>query len=307
MAAPAEFAQSEPTPTESFVTNLTPCGGVRKMLMRAAPADAPARPSWGAVVDVRFTGLFVNGSSFYDAHAQEPFSFQLNTGTVVDGMDRGVRTMRPGERALLRVESRWAYGGGGVGHRIPPNATLVYDVELVGWRDGPPFENQDFDMDTYRSSLEGKDVSGGQNELYTWSESGEEVTMWLPLRDGERASDMSCDFSIHHVSVAIGSDSDGNTPRRVAGQLKGRAVPDESYWFIEDEHPEYGRALQVVFAKAGLFTRWDGVLTDEPDESGDGERPLGVFQPDDGKDLSEAERLLEALEALDAAERREEP
>ena len=185
MTAPADCSDGPLVSCANSIVNLTPCGGVRKMLMRAAPADAGAPPSWGAVVDIRFTGMFMNGSVFYDAHAQEPFSFQLNTGTVVDGMDRGVRTMRPGERALLRVESRFGYGGAGVGHRIPPNATLVYDVELLEWKDGPPFENQDFDMETYKRSLEGKDVSSGQNEQYTWSEGGEEVTMWLPMRDGE--------------------------------------------------------------------------------------------------------------------------
>ena len=54
--------------------------------------------------------------------------------------------------------------------------------------------------------------------------------------------------------------------REVAGNLKGRAVPDESYWVIDEDVNEDGkRELQVVLAKAGVYTKWDGVLINEPE------------------------------------------
>lgn len=248
---------------------LTPCGGVQKTVLSSAPEGA-TKPSWGAMVSVLFTGRFPNGTIFDDAHAAKPYDFQLHSGTVVDGMERGIRSMHVGESARLLCEPKWAYGAAGVGSRIPPNATLVYEVELLSWREGQALaENDDFDMDTYRHALEGRAARSGSAGAYSWSEGGEEVTIWLPLQSSERARDISCDFRPRELTVFIG---DEGLPR-MAGKLRGRSAPDESYWVIEEEHEELGRALQITLAKAGAFTRWDGVLVDE-DESLIEEAPI---------------------------------
>ena len=241
---------------------LTKCGGVQKRVLCEAPRDAH-RPPWGGLVRVHFTGRFPNGTIFDDAHARKPYEFQLNTGTVVDGMERGVRSMRPGERAELRCDPEWAYGAKGVGSRIDPNATLHYEVELLDWQDGPTFENDSFDMDTYRKSLEGNDVTCGQTDEYTWTENGEEVTLWLKLLQGEGKREVICEFRPRDISVRIGNQ--GSERVVVNGMLKGRTVPDDCYWVLEDQHPTLGRALQVVLSKAGAFTRWDGVIIGEPE------------------------------------------
>ena len=244
--------------------------GLNKTITQTSKQTDASTPPWGALVNILFTGRFTNGTIFDKGHAEKPFEFQLNTNAVVDGMERGVKSMLPGEAATLMCDSRWAYAGAGVGNRIPPNETLVYDVELLRWEDGPPidFDQQDFDVRTYRASLEGKKSGSGQTPEYRWVEGGEEVTLWLPLNDGEGARDIYCDFRTKELTVRINGEGGGGVVevREVAGNLKGRAVPDESYWVIDEDVNEDGkRELQVVLAKAGVYTKWDGVLINEPE------------------------------------------
>lgn len=64
----------------------------------------------------------------------EPFQFQLGGGQVIEGWDEGVQGMRVGGMRKLIVPSRLGYGAKGAGDSIPPNATLLFDVELLGIR-----------------------------------------------------------------------------------------------------------------------------------------------------------------------------
>lgn len=248
---------------------LTPDGSLSKIILKEPTDKDGDTPAWGAMVSVHFTGRFPNGTVFDSGHAEKIFEFQLNTDAVVDGMERGVKSMRPGERAELTCEPQWAYAGAGVGSRIPPNATLLYDVELLSWNEGPPIDNQQFDMQTYKSSLEGKRAGSGETADYTWDEGGEDVTLWLPLLEGETKHDINCSFRPRNVCVRVGS---GEDMREVSGDLKGRCAPDESYWVIDDEGDE--RRIQVVLAKAGAFVKWDGALIGEDDPD-----PMSVAPP----------------------------
>ena len=66
-------------------------------------------------------------------------------------------------------------------------------------------------------------------------------------------------FSSRELQVTIGDEG-----AAAGGELKGRIVPTDSYWILEDDYPQPGeRAVQVVLAKANSFTRWDGVIIGE--------------------------------------------
>ena len=90
------------------------------------------RPKAGAKVTVHYTGMLDDGSVFDSSYSRgEPFQFELGAGIVIDGWDEGIGLMRLGSKAQLIIPPELAYGEKGDGNVIPPNATLIFNVELV--------------------------------------------------------------------------------------------------------------------------------------------------------------------------------
>lgn len=95
-----------------------------------------ATPKHGQVVIVNYRGTFPDGREFDSSYKRnEPFEFTLGVGAVIKGWDEGVASMRVGGKRHLVIPPQLAYGAEGAGDGlIPPNATLVFHVELLGVR-----------------------------------------------------------------------------------------------------------------------------------------------------------------------------
>merc|ERR1711982_136094 len=104
--------------------------GVDKQVIKAG--DGVNFPKKGDRLTMHYTGTLTDGSKFDSSRDRgKPFEFQIGVGQVIKGWDEGVIQMSKGEQSKLTISPDFGYGASGAGGVIPPNATLIFDVELL--------------------------------------------------------------------------------------------------------------------------------------------------------------------------------
>ena len=124
----AQSDNSSPTKVEGKPKSTA--SGVQYWDLKAGTGVTAAN---GKTVTVHYTGWLASNGKKFDSSVDrgQPFMFQLGAGQVIKGWDEGVSGMKVGGKRQLRIPPALGYGSSGAGGVIPPNATLIFDVELL--------------------------------------------------------------------------------------------------------------------------------------------------------------------------------
>jgi peptidylprolyl isomerase len=150
---------------EQFEDAIETASGLKYIIVEQGSGEAPQA---GELVQVHYTGTLEDGTKFDSSLDRgEPFQFPLGMGRVIPGWDEGLALLNVGGKAKLIIPPELAYGEQGAGGVIPPNATLIFDVELVGIQPGPPeapTEVDASDLVTTESGLQYYDFEEGSGD-----------------------------------------------------------------------------------------------------------------------------------------------
>ncbi|OGH13651.1 MAG: hypothetical protein A2860_00305 [Candidatus Levybacteria bacterium RIFCSPHIGHO2_01_FULL_37_33] len=128
--SPISLPSGEPTPQPTTPPTQAPVS-ITKLLIEDTQVGTGTPAASGNTITVNYTGMFTDGKVFDSSEGRQPLTVEIGTGKVIAGWDQGIIGMRMGGKRRLIIPADLAYGQKGAGGVIPPNTTLIFDIELL--------------------------------------------------------------------------------------------------------------------------------------------------------------------------------
>ncbi|XP_049870545.1 FK506-binding protein 59 isoform X2 [Pectinophora gossypiella] len=233
------------------ITKTQDRGVLKRIIKEGTGTDTP---NPGCQVTVHYTGTLLDGSKFDSSRDRnDPFEFNLGKGSVIRAWDIGVATMKKGEVCVLTCAPEYAYGATGSPPKIPSNATLQFEIEMIDWKveDLSPGKNKGI----LRHIIEQGEGNENPND-------GALVTVEL---EGKLASDGKV-FDTRTVTFPIGEGSENNICEGVERALekflkgeKSRLTIQPKYAFKSEGNSELGVPPNSVVEYTVRLTNFERV------------------------------------------------
>ncbi len=228
---PVPLAGSDNQASDEDLT--TTASGLQYVILEEGSGE---KPEPGGIVEVHYTGTLEDGTKFDSSYDRdEPIQFALGQGQVIPGWDEGIGLLNVGDKAKLVIPPELAYGERGAGGVIPPNATLIFEVELVSAQPPPPpppeapTEVAEADYVTTESGLKYYDFEEGSGDS---AETGQAVSVhytgWLEdgtMFDSSLSRGQPFEFQVGVGQVIPGWD-EGVASMKVGGKRQ-LVIPSE--------------------------------------------------------------------------------
>lgn len=162
--------------------HLTDDGGVIKTILRKGNEGEENVPKKGNEVTVHYIGKLESDGSIFDSSRQRdvPFKFHLGNGEVIKGWDICVASMKKNEKCLVRLDSKYGYGKEGCGETIPGNSVLIFEIELLSFKEAKKNIYDYTDEEKIQAAFELKDEG---NEFFKKNEINEAIAKYKEALD----------------------------------------------------------------------------------------------------------------------------
>lgn len=185
--------------------------------VREQEGEGSETPCDGCTISLHYTGTLVDGTKFDSSlDRNEPFEFSLGKGQVIRAFDIGVSTMRKGEKCVLTCAANYAYGVAGSPPNIPPNSTLKFELEMLGWKGQDLSKNGDGGIERFIVTKSEKKKTPNDGAFVKCHIVGRHEGRVIEERDVEFNIGEGEEFGITTgVEVALEKMSQGETSRLV--------------------------------------------------------------------------------------------
>jgi peptidylprolyl isomerase len=147
-----------PNATLIFIVEMIDTKPAPQVEIEDTATGSGAEAKSGMMLKVNYTGTLTNGTVFDSSAGRAPFEFALGAGQVIPGWDQGLPGMKVGGKRTLTIPSELAYGPQGSGS-IPPNATLIFEIELLDAQPPAQVKIEDLQVGTGAEALPGKTIT----------------------------------------------------------------------------------------------------------------------------------------------------